>query len=132
MQVGRRSSPTGKKKSYGFYRNGEPVDAALARREGNENLLARVYAETESAHYSTPLPSIFECIQNGKFTVAAIVLPDSLFPESGNVHDCIVNDRKGAQTAMNMGYYETESYFYVKEEETVRIGVEKKDSVLND
>ena len=68
---------------YGFYRAGSAEAAALARREGEEQQNAKVYAETESANYSKPLPSFFECVQNGKFTVDDIVLPDSLFPNSG-------------------------------------------------
>lgn len=110
---------------YGFYRAGEADVAALARREGEEQQNAKIYAETESANYSKPLPSFFECVQNGKFTATDIVLPDSLFPNSGRVYNCVINDRKGARTAMNQGYYEMESYFHVKEGETVRLGVQK-------
>ena len=117
---------------YGFYRAGEADVAALARREGEEQQNAKVYAETESTNYSKPLPSFFECVQNGKFTAADIVLPDSLFPNSGRVYNCVVNDRKGARTAMNQGYYEMESYFHVKEGETVRLGVQKTDTLVND
>ena len=91
---------------YGFYRAGEADVAALARREGEEQQNAKIYAETESANYSKPLPSFFECVQNGKFTATDIVLPDSLFPNSGRVYNCVINDRKGARTAMNQGYYE--------------------------
>ncbi|WP_337646647.1 hypothetical protein [Paraprevotella clara] len=117
---------------YGFYRAGEADVAALARREGEEQRNTKVYAETESANYSKPLPSFFECVQNGKFTATDIVLPDSLFPNSGRVYNCVINDRKGARTAMNQGYYEMESYFYVKEGETVRLGVQKTDTLVND
>lgn len=117
---------------YGFYRAGETNAAALARREGEEQQNAKVYAETESANYSKPLPSFFECVQNGKFTATDIVLPDSLFPNSGRVYNCVINDRKGARTAMNHGYYEMESYFHVKEGETVRLGVQKTDTLVND
>lgn len=117
---------------YGFYRAGSAEAAALARREGEEQQNAKVYAETESANYSKPLPSFFECVQNGKFTVDDIVLPDSLFPNSGRVYNCVINDRKGARTAMNQGYYEMESYFHVKEGETVRLGIQKTDTLVND
>lgn len=110
---------------YGFYRAGEVSKAAYDRLNGNEERLAKFYAETESARYSKELPSFFECVQNGKFTAADIMLPDSLFPNSGQVYHCVINDRKGARTAMNHGYYEMESYFYVKPDESIRIGIQK-------
>ena len=65
---------------YGFYRAGEADVAALARREGEEQQNAKVYAETESANYSKPFAFVLRMrterqIHSDRYRAAGQSLP---------------------------------------------------------
>lgn len=116
----------------GCYRNGDNIQAATAHRDGTENLLAYVYAKTESAEFKDVLPSFMECVHDGLLSPNDAVLPDSLFPGSERTYHCVANDRLGMRAAMTWGYYDADKSFYVKEGESVYIGVRKDEGVAAD
>ena len=116
----------------GCYCNGDNIQAATAHRDGTENLLAYVYAKTESAEFKDVLPSFMECVHDGLLSPNDAVLPDSLFPGSERTYHCVANDRLGMRAAMTWGYYDADKSFYVKEGESVYIGVRKDEGVAAD
>ena len=119
-------------KVYGCYRYGDLIGAATAHRDGTEKLLASLYAKTETDDFATPLASLLECVHDGLLSPEDALLPDSLFPGSDRTYHCVADRRLGIRAAMTWGYYEVDKPFYVKEGESVAIGVRKDDGLVND
>lgn len=119
-------------KVYGCYRYGDLIRAATAHRDGTEKLLASLYAKTETDDFATPLASLLECVHDGLLSPEDALLPDSLFPGSDRTYHCVADRRLGIRAAMTWGYYEVDKPFYVKEGESVAIGVRKDDGLVND
>ena len=123
-----------------FYRYGNNFDgttnsypAALAHRDGTEELFAQVYATTEEADNFTPIVSIYEHVMSAKFTESSAVLPDSLFTYMApQAYYVVANAVDDANVAFNMGFYRNEVSFYVKEGGSVQLGIRKADGVAND
>lgn len=119
-------------KVYGCYRYGDLIRAATAHRDGTEKLLASLYAKTETDDFATPLACLLECVHDGLLSPEDALLPDSLFPGSDRTYHCVADRRLGIRAAMTWGYYEVDKPFYVKEGESVAIGVRKDDGLVND
>lgn len=119
-------------KVYGFYRYGDLIGAAIAHRDGTEKLLTSLYVQTETEDFATPLASLFECVHDGLLSPDDALLPDSLFPGSDRTYHCVADKRLGARAAMTWGYYEVDKPFYVKEGESVVVGVRKDDGLVYD
>lgn len=111
---------------HGYYRAGDMNMAALAHRDGVEELNAEAYAQTETACYARPLMSVCEVENPDKYEEADFVLADSLFPDSPNNYHCVVNSMKAGRMAFEDGWYADGLYFQVMEGETVRLGVRKE------
>ena len=118
---------------YGFYRAGE-ADVAPHWPAGKEknSRTPRYMPKRKAPTTRNPCLRSSNAYRTANSRQPTSYCPTSLFPNSGRVYNCVVNDRKGARTAMNQGYYEMESYFHVKEGETVRLGVQKTDTLVND
>ena len=116
----------------GFYRSGDAVPAALARRDSVEAMNAEVYIEGKESKWSEKLVSIFENLRERKYVSADVVLPDSLFPGSSLLYNCIVNDVAGARMAFEDGAYEGSFSFRVEEGEEPVLGVRKIAKIKND
>ena len=91
-----------------------------------------MYVQTETEDFATPLASLFECVHDGLLSPDDALLPDSLFPGSDRTYHCVADKRLGARAAMTWGYYEVDKPFYVKEGESVVVGVRKDDGLVND
>ena len=116
-----------------FYRYGDMTPAGVARRDGEEQLFAQVYATTEEKDYFTPIVSIYEHVMDAKFTSSSAVLPDSLFTYmEPQAYYCVANAVDDANVAFNFGFYRNEVSFYVKEGGSVQLGIRKADGVTND
>lgn len=116
-----------------FYRYGDMIPAGVARRDGEEELLAQVYATTEEFDYYEPIVSIYEHVMTAKFTSSSAVLPDSLFTYmEPQAYYVVANRVDDANVAFNYGFYRNEVSFYVKEGEAVQLGIRKADGVTND
>lgn len=116
-----------------FYRYGDMIPAGVARRDGEEELLAQVYATTATDDYSTSIVSIYEHVMTAKFTQSSAVLPDSLFTYmEPQAYYCVANAVDDANVAFNMGFYRNEVSFYVAEGGFAQMGIRKADGVTND
>ena len=116
-----------------FYRYGDMIPAGVARRDGEEELFAQVYATTEEFDYYEPIVSIYEHVMTAKFTSSSAVLPDSLFTYmEPQAYYVVANAVDDANVAFNYGFYCNEVSFYVKEGEAVQLGIRKADGVTND
>ena len=119
----------------GFYRAGNAVPAALARRDSTEEAKnVRVFVETDAEKLSEPLASIFDHVTLYSYDEKDIVLADSLFPDMPDLmYHTITNNRTGAHKAFEDGAYEGGFSFEVKADgEGVTIGVEKGDLITAD
>ena len=118
----------------GFYRAGDATPAALSRREGEETLNAEVYLEGKESKWNNKLASIFDNVQEYKYTSGDKVLPDSLFTNEYQdlLYHCIVNDVAGAKAAFEDGKYEGDFSFRVEEGEEPVLGVRKIAKITND
>lgn len=116
-----------------FYRYGDMIPAGVARRDGEEELFAQVYATTATDDYYEPIVSIYEHVMTAKFTSSSAVLPDSLFTYmEPQAYYVVANAVDDANVAFNYGFYRNEVSFYVKEGEAVQLGIRKADGVTND
>ena len=116
-----------------FYRYGDMIPAGVARRDGEEELFAQVYATTATDDYSTSIVSIYEHVMTAKFTNSSAVLPDSLFTYmEPQAYYCVANRVDDANVAFNMGFYRNEVSFYVAEGGFAQMGIRKADGVTND
>ena len=103
----------------GFYRAGGYIDAAVARRDNeNETLNAEVYLKGKESNWTNKLASIFDNVKEYKYDSGDVVLPDSLFPDMTDLlYHCIVNGVNGAKAAFEDGAYEGNFSFRVEEGE---------------
>ncbi|MEE0574960.1 MAG: hypothetical protein UC662_15555 [Paraprevotella clara] len=117
----------------GFYRAGLAVDAALARRDSTDAQNAEVYVEAGEGKWSKPLASILDGVSELKYDVNDVLLPDSLFPESGMLYHFVVDNVNGVKGVFDEGMYEGNFSFYVSEDgQPVTIGVRKEEAIPND
>jgi len=119
----------------GFYRGGDITPAALTRRDSTEEVLnAEVYLEGKESKWNNKLASIFDNVQEYKYTSGDKVLPDSLFTNEYQdlLYHCIVNDVAGAKAAFEDGKYEGNFSFRVEEGEEPVLGVRKTGKITND
>ena len=119
----------------GFYRGGDITPAALTRRDSTEEVLnAEVYLEGKESKWNNKLASIFDNVQEYKYTSGDKVLPDSLFTNEYKdlLYHCIVNDVAGAKAAFEDGKYEGNFSFRVEEGEEPVLGVRKIGKITND
>ena len=119
----------------GFYRGGDITPAALTRRDSTEEVLnAEVYLEGKESKWNNKLASIFDNVQEYKYTSGDKVLPDSLFTNEYQdlLYHCIVNDVAGAKAAFEDGKYEGNFSFRVEEGEEPVLGVRKIGKITND
>ena len=118
----------------GFYRAGGYIDAAVARRDNeNETLNAEVYLKGKESNWTNKLASIFDNVREYKYTTGDVVLPDSLFPDKTELlYHCIVNGVDGAKAAFEDGAYEGNFSFRVEEGEEPVLGVRKTGKITND
>ena len=115
----------------GFYRDGSNEAAALAHRDGTEVIRAYVYAATASGQLSEPLASQPAGVHDVLFHNNDAAVNDTLFNDDLLYHR-ICNDRLSAKASFNNGYYEVAMSFYVKEGESVDLGVRKDGGVSMD
>ena len=116
-----------------FYRYGDMTPAGVARRDGEEELFAQVYATTATDDYFTSIVSIYEHVMTAKFTSSSAVLPDSLFTYmEPQAYYVVANAVDDANVAFNMGFYKNEVSFYVAEGGFAQMGIRKADGVTND
>ena len=115
----------------GFYRDGSNEAAALAHRDGTEVIRAYVYAATASGQLSKPLASQPAGVHDVLFHNNDAAVNDTLFNDDLLYHR-ICNDRLSAKASFNNGYYEVAMSFYVKEGESVDLGVRKDGGVSMD
>ena len=118
----------------GFYRAGGYIDAAVARRDNeNETLNAEVYLKGKESNWTNKLASIFDNVREYKYTTGDVVLPDSLFPDKTELlYHCIVNGVDGAKAAFEDGAYEGNFSFRVEEGKEPVLGVRKTGKITND
>ncbi len=119
----------------GFYRGGDITPAALTRRDSTEEVLnAEVYLEGKESKWNNKLASIFDNVQEYKYTSGDKVLPDSLFTNEYQdlLYHCIVYDVAGAKAAFEDGKYEGNFSFRVEEGEEPVLGVRKIGKITND
>ena len=118
----------------GFYRAGGYMDAAVARRDNEEETLnAEVFLDKKETKWNKKLASIFDNVQEYKYDSGDVVLPDSLFPDmTGLLYHCIVNGVNGAKAAFEDGAYEGDFSFRVEEGEEPVLGVRKTGKITND
>ena len=99
----------------GFYRAGNSQTAALAHRDGTEELNGSVYVKAGEGQWEETLHSIFDDMAEFKYDVNDVVLADSLFPGRNALYNIIVNNVGGAKLAFEDGKYESGFSFYVSE-----------------
>ena len=95
---------------------------------------AEVYLEGKESKWNNKLASIFDNVQEYKYTSGDKVLPDSLFTNEYKdlLYHCIVNDVAGAKAAFEDGKYEGNFSFRVEEGEEPVLGVRKTGKITND
>ena len=99
----------------GFYRAGGFIAAGVAHRDSIDARNGEVYLESGEGKWTEKLASIFDNINEYKYSSGDVVLPDSLFPASTKLYNCMVNDVTGADLAFKDGKYEGTFSFYVSE-----------------
>lgn len=117
----------------GFYRAGNSLTAALAHRDGTEEINGSVYVKAGEGQWEETLHSIFDDMAEFKYDAEDVVLADSLFPGSNALYNIIVNNVAGTKLAFEDGKYESDFSFYVSESgQPVVLGAHKEKMIPAD